>query len=175
MPVEIHVQPFETWQGEAGAFDLVYAATAWHWVDPSVRYRKAHELLRAGGHLAFWNALHAFPEGFDPFFTEIQEVYDAIGESYDGDWPPAPPETAPDFADEIEQSGLFEDVRVRRYVWERFYTADEYIALLETFSGHIAMDAASASTSTARFARGSATRRVRRHWYAILHVARSKT
>ena len=80
--------------------------------------------------------------GFDPFFTEIQEVYDEIGESYDGDWPPPPPEAEPDFADEIEQSGLFEDVRVRRYVWERFYTADEYIALLETFSGHISMDAA---------------------------------
>jgi SAM-dependent methyltransferase len=128
-PVEIHVRPFETWEGEAGAFDLVYAATAWHWVDPSVRYRKTHDLLRAGGHLAFWSALHAFPEGFDPFFTEIQEVYDTIGESYGGDWPPAPPEQAPDFADEIERSGLFEDVRVRRYVWERHYSADEYIAL----------------------------------------------
>jgi hypothetical protein len=30
--------------------------------------------------MAFWSALHAFPAGFDPFFGEIQEVYDAIGE-----------------------------------------------------------------------------------------------
>jgi protein-L-isoaspartate O-methyltransferase len=29
LPVEIHVEPFETWEGEAGTFDLVYAATAW--------------------------------------------------------------------------------------------------------------------------------------------------
>ena len=59
-----------------------------------------------------------------------------------GDWPPPPPEQVPDDADEIEASGLFEDVGVRRYVWETLYTADEYIALLNTFSGHIAMEAA---------------------------------
>jgi SAM-dependent methyltransferase len=45
-PVEIHVEPFEKWEGEAETFDLVYAATAWHWVDPAIRYRKAHRLLR---------------------------------------------------------------------------------------------------------------------------------
>jgi SAM-dependent methyltransferase len=175
MPVEIHADPFETWQGEAGGFDLVYAATAWHWVDPSIRYEKAHDLLSAGGHLAFWSALHAFPEGFDPFFTEIQDVYDTIGESYGGDWPPAPPEETPDFTDEIERSGLFEDVRVRRYVWERRYSADEYIALLETFSGHISMEADKRAHLYREIRAKLGTRRVRRHWYAILHVARSKT
>jgi SAM-dependent methyltransferase len=36
--VEIHVEPFETWGGEPQTFDLVYAATAWHWVDPAIRY-----------------------------------------------------------------------------------------------------------------------------------------
>jgi SAM-dependent methyltransferase len=69
-PVEIHVAPFESWEPEHDAFDLVYAATAWHWLDPAIRDRKAHGLLRAGGHLAFWSAGHAFPVGFDPFFTE---------------------------------------------------------------------------------------------------------
>jgi hypothetical protein len=160
---------------EAGAFDLVYAATAWHWVDPSIRYEKAHDLLRAGGHLAFWSALHACPEDFDPFFTEIQAVYDAIGESHGGDWPPAPPEQEPDFADEIERSGLFEDVRVRRYVWERRYSADEYIALLETFSGHISMEADKREHLYREIRTKLGTRSLRRHWYAILHVARSKT
>ena len=174
LPVTIHVEPFETWEGEAGAFELVYAATAWHWIDPAVRYRKAHELLRTGGHLAFWNALHAFPEGFDPFFTEIQQVYDAIGESYGEAWPPPPPEEAPDFSAEIEQSDLFEDIRVRRYVWERPYTADEYIALLETFSGHISMDAAKRDHLYEEIRTRLGNRRVRRHWYAILHVARRK-
>ena len=174
LPVEIHVEPFETWRGEDGAFDLVYAATAWHWIDPALRYAKAHRLLRAGGHLAFWNALHAFPEGFDPFFTEIQEVYDAIGESHGEAWPPRPPEETPDFSGEIEQSGLFEDVRVRRYVWERPYTADEYVDLLDTFSGHLSMDAAKRERLYGEIRTRLGARRVRRHWYAILHVARRR-
>jgi hypothetical protein len=118
-----------------------------------------------------------FRPGFDPFFTEIQEVYDAIGESYGGDWPPPRPEEIADASDEIGASGLFEDARVRRYVWERSYTAVEYIALLETFSGHITMDTAKRELLY-REIRGRLDarpdQRVRRHWYAILHVARRK-
>ena len=138
-PVEIHAAPFEAWEAEPETFDLVYAATAWHWVDPAIRYQKAHRLLGPGGHLAFWGARHAFPAGFDPFFAEIHEVYEAIGESRPGEWPPPRPEQIPDDRAEIEASRLFGDVSVRRYLWERSYTAEEYIALLNTFSGHIAM------------------------------------
>jgi SAM-dependent methyltransferase len=47
LPVEIEVSPFEAWEGEPGEFDLVYAATAWHWLDPETRYEKAHRLLRS--------------------------------------------------------------------------------------------------------------------------------
>jgi SAM-dependent methyltransferase len=176
-PVEIHVEPFETWEGEPESFALVYAATAWHWVEPELRFRKAHALLRPGGHLAFWTALHAFPEGFDPFFTEIQEVYDTIGESYGEAWPPPPPEEMPDASGEIEASGLFEDVQVRRYVWEGRYDADAYIALLETFSGHISMEVAKREHLYGEIRKRIRRRRdkqVRRHWYALLHVARRK-
>jgi SAM-dependent methyltransferase len=175
LPVQIHVVPFEAWEGEPEAFDLVYAATAWHWLDPAVRFRKAHRLLRPGGHLAFWSALHAFPAHFDPFFTELQEVYDAIGEGDDGQWPPAPPEQIADEATDIEASGLFEAVEVRRYVWESYYTADEYIALLNTFSGHLAMEPAKREHLYREIRQRIDKRpdaRVRRHWYAILHVAR---
>ena len=129
-----------------------------------------------GGHLAFWGAQHAFPEGFDPFFTEIQEVYDAIGESHPGEaWPPPRPDELPDASREIEASGRFEDVRVRRYVWERSYTAEEYVSLLETFSGHLSMDTGKRAFLYDEIRRrigGRADGRVRRHWCAILHVAR---
>jgi SAM-dependent methyltransferase len=177
-PVEIHVIPFEAWEGEPEAFDLVFAATAWHWLDPALRFRKAHRLLRPGGHLAFWSALHAFPAGFDPFFTEIQEVYDAIGVGDGGQWPPAPPEQISDQAPDIEASGLFDVTEVRRYVWETSYSADEYIALLNTFSGHIAMESAKREHLYREVRERIDSRpgaRVRRHWYAILHVARRAT
>jgi SAM-dependent methyltransferase len=174
-PVEIHTGPFENWEGEPGAFDLVYAATAWHWLDPATRYRKAYELQRPSGYLAFWSAQHAFPSDADPFFTEIQEVYNAIGEGSEGTWPPPSPNQVPDEAAEIEATGLFEQIEVRRYVWETLYTADSYIALLDTFSGHITMDAPKRERLY-REIRARIARReepfIRRHWLAILHVAR---
>ena len=77
--VEVVQAPFEEWQ-PPHPFGLVYAATAWHWIDPGVRYQRAWQALRPGGHLAFWAAGHVFPEGGDPFFEEIQDIYDEIGE-----------------------------------------------------------------------------------------------
>jgi SAM-dependent methyltransferase len=174
LPVEIHIAPFESWEGEHESFDLVYAATAWRWIDPATRYRKTYELLRPGGHLAFWSARHAFPADADPFFTEIQEVYEAIGAGTET-WPPPSPDEVPDDASEVEATGLFEPIHVGRYVWETVYTADTYISLLDTFSGHIAMDEAKRERLY-REIRARIARRenptVRRHWLAILHVAR---
>ena len=177
-PVEVDVTAFENWEGQPQSFDLVYAATAWHWLDPASRYRKAHELLRASGHLAFWGAFHAFPADVDPFFGEIQQVYDAIGESHDGEWPPPAPDEAPDAREEIEATGLFDHVTVRRYVWALNYSAEEYIALLDTFSGHLSMDEPKRELLyreiRQRIGRCEVPR-VRRHWQAILHVARRAT
>src|SRR5271166_3357342 len=50
--VRIIEEAFEDWEphGAAG-FDLVFAATAWHWIDPAVGYRLAWRALRPGGHL----------------------------------------------------------------------------------------------------------------------------
>ncbi len=65
---------FEEWTNGGGQlFDLVFAATAWYWINPEVRYRKAADVLRPDGHLAFWEAVHVFPENGDPFFEAIQE------------------------------------------------------------------------------------------------------
>jgi SAM-dependent methyltransferase len=175
LPCELHVAPFETWDHDPGSFALVYAATAWHWLDPELRFRRAHTLLRPGGHLAFWTARHAFPAGFDPFFTEIQQVYDELGESHEGEWPPPAPDEVPDDAAEIGGSGLFDRVRTRRYLWEARYTADRYVELLDTFSGHLAMEPEKREHLYSEVLRRLARRAdgsVLRHWSAILHVAR---
>ena len=64
--LDVHNARFEDFASDE-RFDLVFAATAWHWVDPAGGYANANAHLREGGHLAFWGAHHAFPEGFDPF------------------------------------------------------------------------------------------------------------
>jgi len=140
--VEVIGGAFETWRPPlAERFDLVFAATAWHWIDPALRYQRAFELLRPGGHLAFWSATHVLPEGGDPFFAEIQEVYEEIGEGLPAGATLPRPSAIPDDRAEIEGSGLFENVVVRHFDWEVSYSAEEYLRLLDTFSGHIAMQA----------------------------------
>ena len=165
---------FEEWRPRH-PFGLVYAATAWHWIDPAVRYQRAWQALRPGGHLAFWAAEHTFPDGGDPFFEEIQDIYDEIGEGLPpGATRPRPGEL-PDGRAGIEASGLFGPVAVRQLDWEVSYTAEQYIGLLDTFSGHIAMDTWKRdrlySEIRHRLA-GRPGRRLRRHWGAVLHVGR---
>jgi SAM-dependent methyltransferase len=106
--VEVTQAAFETWRPlRTAVFDLVFAATAWHWIDPTPKYRRAWELLRPGGHLSFWSAAHVFPAGGGPFFRDIQDVYEEIGEGLPpGAACPRPGELADDRA-EIEASGLF--------------------------------------------------------------------
>ncbi|HEU5417463.1 MAG TPA: class I SAM-dependent methyltransferase [Streptosporangiaceae bacterium] len=173
--VQVINADFETWQPPAGQrYDLVYAATAWHWIDPALGYRRACELLRPGGHLALWGQLHVFPDGGDPIFGELQDTYDEIGEGQDGELYYRPGET-PDASAEIEASGLFGDVAVRRYDWEVRYDADGYLALLDTFSGHIAMAGWQRDRLYGEIRRRLALRpdgMLRRHWESVLHVAR---
>ncbi|HUZ26484.1 MAG TPA: methyltransferase domain-containing protein [Streptosporangiaceae bacterium] len=174
--VEVINASFETWQPPPGeTFDLVFAATSWHWIDPATRYQQAWSLLAPGGQLAFWGQAHVFPDGGDPFFRDIQDVYDEIGEGLPPGtvWPR--PGAVPDSRADIEASGLFGDVVVRQFDWEVSYDADGYIGLLDTFSGHIAMAEPRRQRLYAEIRRRLGQRpdgRLWRHWGSVLHVAR---
>ena len=50
--IQVVVAGFEQCDLPRGAFDLVCAGTAWHWIDPGVAYDLAAALLRRGGRLA---------------------------------------------------------------------------------------------------------------------------
>jgi hypothetical protein len=104
-----------------------------------VRFAKAAELLQAGGALAVVETQHVLPAGGDRFFVEVQEDYETAEPDEDNE-PPGPPEAVPDLSAEFAASGVFEPPVVRRYVWEITYTADEYIAVLGTYSGNLALD-----------------------------------
>ena len=47
--VDVVEARFEDWEPNGAVFDLVFAATAWHWVDAEVRYPKAAAVLRPHG------------------------------------------------------------------------------------------------------------------------------
>jgi SAM-dependent methyltransferase len=133
--VEVVHANFETWEPSRGTFDAVVAFTAFHWVDPALRYEKAARLLREGGSLAVAGSLHVRRPGGDTFWEDVQADYDAVVPSPDSKPPPLPEEVE-SLQEEIEASGRFGYLGWRTYVWDQPYTADEYIALLDTYSGH---------------------------------------
>jgi SAM-dependent methyltransferase len=173
--VRVVVSPFERWvAGDEAPFDLVFAATSWHWLDPQDAYRRAAELLRPGGHLAIVATEHVSPPGGDDFFRQVERIYDEVGMG-DGQGGPQPPEAipAPDVA-AMENSGFFARPTVHRYVWGRDYTAAEYLSLLSTYSGHIAASPEQRRTLFRGIremidARPSAT--VRKHYLNTLQIA----
>ena len=139
--VEVVHAVFEAWEAEEASFDAVVAFTAFHWLDPEAKYAKPARLLRPGGTLAVAETDHVQVEGGDPFWPEVQADYDAVVPSEENRPPPRPEEVG-DLRAELEETGLFGEVEVRRYLADVTYSAEEYIAVLDTYSPNRAMEPA---------------------------------
>lgn len=165
---------FESWQPEAPPFDAVVAFTSFHWIDPEVRYVKAASVLRRDGALALAGSQHVLPAGGDSFFADVQADYEAVCPGEDNS-PPPEPSSLGDLRVEIEASGHFRYVGHRRYLVDLVYSADEYIAVLETFSGHRALETEHREELFRRIRRRIAARaggQVRKSLLFMLNVAR---
>ncbi len=182
---------FETWRPERSGFDAVVAFSAFHWLAPEVRYAKAADLLRERGKLAFVSRAHVLPPDGDPFFIEVQADYeaaipdaprprDSAGDTfYSPPWRLPHPDSLGDHSDrvvaeEVQASGRFQSLSTRRYLWDVLYGADDYIALLDTYSHHRSLDDDTRGRVLERIHRRIEARpepSVRKTYLAMLYVA----
>ena len=126
--VSFMTEAFETWKLE-GKFNLIISATAFHWVDPKVRYLKASEVLKSKGFLAVFSNQHVRKD--EGFFAESQSLYDKYY---------APLTTnRPTHATNFPGVEAFQNPIKRVYPWTQTYSSEQYIKLLGTYSGHIAL------------------------------------
>ncbi|MFD1175881.1 class I SAM-dependent methyltransferase [Paenibacillus puldeungensis] len=129
---------FEQYTAEGNQYDLIYSATAFHWIPQELGLTKAYSLLTPGGTIAlFWN--HPFVgRGDDALHQEIRKAYAKY----------RPPEKT---LTEFDESSLkpytdalstygFKDVRAKIYRQTRQLNAQEYISLLNTYSDHRALE-----------------------------------
>lgn len=142
--VSIVVSSFEQWSMPAeGGFDLLFSAQAWHWVDQSVAYAKAHRALRTRGTLAlFWNR----PTWEDSELrSELDEIYARHAPALHARAPDYPglktKELDRERAQEICDSKRFDEPERHEYPWSLPYTSDEYARLLSTQSDHRVLSA----------------------------------
>ena len=138
--IAVDIGTFERWDPAGRRFDLIISGQAWHWIDPAAGAAKATALLRPGGLLSpFWN-FSSVDAGLrariDAAYVRVApQVTDRAVVRGGG------PATVPPAADQLRATGLFANVEVRRYPWERDYTRDEWLALIRTHSDHSTLPA----------------------------------
>ena len=134
---------FEEVSLDEGVFDLVFSATAFHWVPEKEGYEKVYRMLKKGGAFArfanrprncqnepelgeeiqalyneYYNKQHNIKSGTKKWFTEEDaKAISLIPEKYG-----------------------FTDIKYFLFYRERVFTASEYIKLLGTYSDHIAIE-----------------------------------
>ncbi|MFE6889385.1 class I SAM-dependent methyltransferase [Streptomyces sp. NPDC057694] len=144
--VTFEIAAFEDWSLPPEPFDLVLAATSFHWIDPAVRVAKSAAALRPGGLLATVSTHHV-AGGTEQFFVDVQACY----ERFDPATPPGlrltaaadiPYDTQESPGRNAEQGNAalpgaerFEPPLFRRYTRDLTFTTRQYLDLLCTFSG----------------------------------------
>jgi protein-L-isoaspartate O-methyltransferase len=178
--VSVITGDFETWQPQRAGFDGIVAFSSFHWIAPDERYRKSGELLHERGKLVVLSTVHVLPRDGDPFFVEVQEDYDAVvPDANAANGGPPLPDAIAAVSDEvlwseIEASGLFRKIGATHYLWDVIYSADEYVSVLNTYSGHRALDADARVRLDQRIHRRISARPepiVRKTYLALLYVA----
>jgi 2-polyprenyl-3-methyl-5-hydroxy-6-metoxy-1,4-benzoquinol methylase len=102
--VSFQVTSFEdfTPAGAAGAcFDLIISGTAFHWIDPEIKYRKAARLLRPAGWLALLSTIEHYDDPLGAALLKMQVARSDDG----GAWLT---QHKPSSAEVIASTGLFQ-------------------------------------------------------------------
>jgi SAM-dependent methyltransferase len=135
--VKVSIGKFETWHNDEHInFNLVISATAFHWIDPTIGYQKVAQVLKPNGAIAlFWNK-HVQTERSADFCQAVKTVYKRVVPELAANFSglPHPDRIPTPVRAEIDRSGLFSTVTIRKYPWEQVYTASDYLNLLTTQS-----------------------------------------
>jgi SAM-dependent methyltransferase len=129
---------FEAWPLPAEPFDVVFSATAFHWVDPAVRVAKSADALRVGGALGTVTTTHV-AGGTEQFFVDVQDCYERFDPSVPAGLRASRAADIPADGGELAGSDRFARTVFRRYESDVTYSTAEYIDVLRTYSGHRAM------------------------------------
>lgn len=132
--VTVHKAYFEEFAMEK-EYDLIYSATAFHWVKSEIGYPKAWKMLKPGGTMAvFWQM-----SSVTYFDSDIFAGLNAIKQKY-------MPEESLGFDEagirqvkekrirQIQSGGYFKAPEIVTYDWTDVYDAQRYVALLNTYS-----------------------------------------
>ena len=152
----VELSTFEDWDPQGRTFDLVFSSTAFHWIEPAVRWTRAASALGPGDSIALATNQTVAGNTFDEFYDATRDLHAAFGVG--GDGKPSPTRVQliedlaaadPDIASvwsvvEHKFQGtlageLFARPVTRWHDWECDFDTDGAIGLLSTFSEYLAI------------------------------------
>ena len=134
---------FEGTEFKENTFDLVFSATAFHWIPEKEGYEKVFSMLKKDGVFARF-ANHPYSDKGKPALVEeINEIYEEYYNKFHNKKRKPFVEFSAENAEEIAMIAAkygFTDIQYALFYRERTFTAKEYIELLGTYSDHIAIE-----------------------------------
>lgn len=136
---QVEVGTFEALTLEDASVEMVFSASAFHALDRTVAYPKAHRVLKPGGALALmWSSLSwgedvkardvLFGPAYSQWAPELEREREHLHQEVDG------------IAKELQTSPLFQGFIEQRFSRQLRYDPQGYVNLLGTYSSHIALD-----------------------------------
>ncbi|MEM9888892.1 MAG: class I SAM-dependent methyltransferase [Bacteroidota bacterium] len=126
---------FEDWV-TSEKFKLVIAAQAFHWIDKKRGINKILRLLKDNGSIGLiWNVDKSQET---EFWEQTSKVYDKYLPKKKGQG--GMEETIEEHWDYIYKRKELINFGKREYQWEKVYSKEEYLGLLNTFSPHMSME-----------------------------------
>jgi SAM-dependent methyltransferase len=122
-------------------FDLVFAATSFHWIERSSRLGKIHDLLRSAGTIAILSTVQIQSDVDLGYFARTFPIYKR--------WRPGEQQREMPTEDgivvneyvELAGSRLYGDARRVQFRWDQVYSADAYEQLVRSYSDTQMMEA----------------------------------
>ena len=126
---------FEDYDCLKETYDLIFSATAFHWIKPEIGYPKAYDLLKRNGVMAvFWH-MSSIIEPKTEMLNEIRNIYRKFAPEFD-DYISL--DEAEDLHNlrisEIQTNNLFDKPVSKIYRWDDEYTTERYLKLINSFS-----------------------------------------
>jgi SAM-dependent methyltransferase len=136
--VEVETSAFEEWDNGGRRFDVLVAASAWHWVDPSAGWRRAHEVLQRGGWMALLGNVVVRRPGEPEVYAGTADLHERFSPGNPG-WGHPPLEDEVRMTDEgwglvMDPGSLFGPTIVRWYPAVQWFDGAGFADLLRSTS-----------------------------------------
>ena len=124
-------------------YDLIYSASAFHWIPEEIGYKKVYDMLKCGGVFARF-ANHPYRDKGKPALAEeMNQIYAEYYYKYHN----KKQEPLVEYSEQQAQNRAliaekygFTDIQYKLFYRTRTFSAKEYRMLLGTYSDHIAIE-----------------------------------